>query len=158
MTSRTEVMMGKDFPEQKRAVARVTSSCGAREGNLGRTKQEFKEECDINEVLRRWTKTRELPPPRAALRYGDFTQVTDYHEAMSAVTDAETAFNELPAHMRTRFNNDPGELLDFLGEPSNLDEAVELGLVTTAETEAETPPPPVVETPPPIADPVAGGE
>lgn len=33
-----------------------------------RTKQEFKMECDINEVIRRWTKTGILPPPRELLK------------------------------------------------------------------------------------------
>ena len=38
-------------------------------------------------------------------------------------------FMELPAQLRSRFNNDPAELIDFLGKEENREEATKLGLV-----------------------------
>lgn len=126
-----------------------------------RTKQEFKMECDINEVIRRWTKTGILPPPRAPEKYGDFTEVNDYQSAINHVKEADQAFSELPAHMRSRFNNSPAELLEFLQDDANGPEAVELGIIPAPgqpAPPAPTPPQPEGEPPLPTTPPVAGGE
>ena len=96
----------------------------------GRTKQSFKDECDINTIMRRYAQTGVLEHTRREQpRYDDVTGY-DYQRAMDIVADARTAFAELPAAIRDRFNNDPGELLDFVQDEENLDEAAELGLVS----------------------------
>lgn len=130
------------------------------EDGLSQTKQEFKEECDINEIIRRWTKTGQLPPPRGIPQYGDFSNVTDYTAAMRSIESADEAFSELPAYMRSRFNNNAGELLDFLADSDNTAEAIELGLIPApGQTPRAETSPPVVETPTtPEPAPVAGGE
>lgn len=103
----------------------------------GRTQQHMKDECDINLILKRFEKTGQLQhvngePPR----YGDFTNVTDYQTAVQRVAEADREFLELPAHIRSRFHNSPGELLDFLSNDSNLAEAVELGFIEVPEVES----------------------
>ncbi len=135
---------------------RVSITFADLENSESRTKQEFKLECDINEVIRRWTKTGVLPTPRAAEKYGDFTQVNDYQTAINRVNEADHAFMELPSAMRAKFHNSAGELLEYLEDPNNAQEAIDLGLLPGTPT---PPAPPVVETPTtPEATPVAGGE
>ena len=91
--------------------------------------QNFKDETDINFIVRQFGLTGELPGKPLSPQYGDFTGVLDYHSAVNAVLAAQDDFMELPAHMRSRFNNDPAELIDFLSKEENREEATKLGLV-----------------------------
>lgn len=106
------------------------------------TKQEFKDECDINTILRRFNVTGQLPVGVRMPTYGDFSEVTDFHDAVNAIALAREAFSQMSAEVRRRFNNDPGEFVDFTSDPANLPEARKLGLVP-------------VDDPPPA--PVPGG-
>lgn len=54
---------------------------------------------------------------------------SSYHEAMNVVASANTAFEELPARARERFDNDPGLFMEFISNPENKDEALKLGLL-----------------------------
>jgi len=103
--------------------------------------QNFKDECDINHIVRQFGLTGELPGQTISPQYGDFTGVLDYHSAVNAVLAAQDEFMELPAQMRARFDNDPAKLIDFLDKEENRQEAIKLGLV--AEKSISTP----VETP-----------
>jgi len=91
--------------------------------------QNFKDETDINYIVRQFGLTGELPGKPLSPQYGDFTGVLDYHSAVNAVLAAQDDFMELPAQMRSRFNNDPAQLIDFLSKDENRDEAIKLGLV-----------------------------
>ena len=94
------------------------------------TQQQFKDESDINNLVDRFLRTGEVPPVDARAMYGDFIHAPDsYQEALNLVLDAQDGFNSLSSSIRQRFNNDPAELLSFLQDDSNLDEAVKLGLV-----------------------------
>lgn len=109
---------------------------GIRFDGPGRTQQQFRDECDINVIVRRFGVTGALPVPSARLpSYGDFSQVTDFQTAMNQVLEARAAFMDLPARTRERFANDPGRLLAFLADESNRDEAVRLGLVAAPPAE-----------------------
>lgn len=98
------------------------------------TKQAFKEESDINNILRKYNVTGVLPDTaRAALaHFGDFSTVPTYKESLELVMRAQEMFSDLPAAVRNRFANDPGELLAFLSDSGNRDEAISLGLVDPA--------------------------
>jgi len=91
--------------------------------------QHFKDETDINNILRQFNITGLLPEAPLSPRYGDFTGIGDYHTALNQVIAAEDEFMSLPATLRARFENDPAQLIDFLNNPENLDEAISLGLV-----------------------------
>jgi phage internal scaffolding protein len=93
------------------------------------TQQHFKDETDINNILRQFNITGLLPEAPLSPRYGDFTGVVDYHSALNQVIAAEDQFMGLPATLRARFENDPALLIEFLNNPENLDEAISLGLV-----------------------------
>jgi phage internal scaffolding protein len=91
--------------------------------------QHFKDECDINNILRQFNITGQLPENTLSPRYGDFTGISDYHSALNQVIAAEDEFMSLPAQLRARFDNDPAKLIDFLDNQENKDEAIKLGLV-----------------------------
>lgn len=93
------------------------------------TQEQFKEECDINTIVKRFGLTGEMPQNLRLPVSGDFTGITDFHSAMNLVVEAQEGFMSLPAEMRQRFNHDPGQLLAFLADEGNRDEAIKLGLV-----------------------------
>jgi hypothetical protein len=95
--------------------------------------QHFKDECDINNILRQFNITGLLPEGALTPRYGDFTGIGDYHTALNRVIAAEDEFMSLPATLRARFENDPAQLIEFLDNPENKNEAIKLGLVNTTE-------------------------
>nr|QJB19179.1 MAG: internal scaffolding protein [Microvirus sp.] len=103
------------------------------------TRQSDKDDCDINVMMARYQNTGVEPRvnPRSP-QWGDFTDVPGYQEALEIVRQAEEDFSVLPAETRDRFGNDPTQMLRFLQDESNRDEAVKLGLVV----------PPVPEPPP----------
>lgn len=99
-----------------------------------RTKQAFREECDINTIVQRAKKgmvitnlnTREK-------RYGDISQIPDYRTAIDTVMRANGLFMALPSKTRERFSNDPAKYLEFVQDPENTDECIRLGLMTKKE-------------------------
>ncbi len=106
------------------AVGRVLTAVGKR----SRTKQQFKDECDINNILSKYQKSGAVTHVnKHAAEYG-FATSEDFTSAMFLVTDAQAMFNELPSSLRTKFKNDPAEFLEFVQDPENADELVELGL------------------------------
>jgi phage internal scaffolding protein len=102
--------------------------------------QHAKDECDINTIVRRFGLTGELPSNVRAPQYGDFTDAVDYHTALNAVRAADEAFMQLPADVRTRFNNDAGAFVDFVSDDSNRAEAEKLGLVLPKAAESNPAP------------------
>ena len=98
----------------------------------GRAQQQFKEECDINEIVRRFGITGEFPQDFKAPVSGDFTGVVDFQTAMNAVVAAEREFMSLPGELRARFDNSPQKLMHFMEDGRNLEEARRLGLVKPA--------------------------
>lgn len=97
--------------------------------------QHFKDECDINNILRQFNITGLLPEQPLSPRYGDFTGIGDYHSALNRVIAAQDEFDGLPATIRARFNNDPAILIEFLEDENNRPEAEMLGLVEKATAE-----------------------
>ncbi len=91
--------------------------------------QHMKDECDINVIVERFGVTGELPSAPVPPSYGDFSGVSDYHTAINAVRASEEAFMALPAKIRARFDHDPNALLQFLNDPINRNEAIEIGLI-----------------------------
>lgn len=111
--------------------------------------------CDINNIFKRFMKTGQidhvsLRPPM----YGDFTSTMSFQEQRNAVIEATQAFELLPHEVRTRFGNDPANLVDFMADDANIEEAKQLGLYEDPETDEPAPaePTPVVDPPPePVA-------
>lgn len=94
------------------------------------TQQQFKDECDINNIMKKYNSTGEFGRLTSKQGvYADFSQITDYQEMLHTVKYAQDAFASLPAEVRKKFSNDPGELLAFVQDPNNYDEGVKLGLI-----------------------------
>lgn len=98
--------------------------------------QHYKEECDINNILQKFSITGILPEAPLSPRYGDFSGIGDYHTALNRVIAAQEEFEALPAQIRARFENDPAKLIEFLDDEANRPEAEKLGLVERAAAEA----------------------
>ncbi|AXH74858.1 MAG: internal scaffolding protein [Microviridae sp.] len=93
------------------------------------TKQEFKDECDINVLMAQYMSTGVMPNlNERSPQYLDCTGM-DFQESMNFVAGAQSIFNDLPSTLRNRFNNDPAEFLDFVHNPANKAEMAELGLL-----------------------------
>lgn len=89
-------------------VSRVTAT---HTGSESLVQQHLKDEVDINTIMRRFGVTDQLPlGPRTGI-YGDFTGISDYESAVERVRGAQERFMELPAEIREKFRNDPGELI-----------------------------------------------
>lgn len=94
-----------------------------------KTRQSFKEECDINNILKQYIRTGVLTfTNKHAPQYGDFPAY-DLKEALQVVKDANAMFADMPAVLRKRFNNNPEEFLEFIQSPDNRAEAEILGLI-----------------------------
>lgn len=95
----------------------------------GRTKQSFKDECDINLIMARYMKTGVLDfVTKHAPQYRDVTGL-DYQAAMQQVAKAQSMFMDLPSAIRSRFENNPALFLDFVQDPANEAEMHQLGLL-----------------------------
>jgi phage internal scaffolding protein len=115
-----------------------------------RAQQHHKDECDINVILERFGKTGQVPVSAISAQYGDFTGVNDYHTALNTLIAAEREFEALPAKLRTMFDNEPANLIEFLNDENNKDKAIELGLVNPPITSSFNEP---VEVKQPVTDP-----
>lgn len=69
-----------------------------------------------------------------------FEEVTSksYHDMMNIVAGVKTKFLGLSARLRTRFSNDPLQMLRFIEDPRNRMECVRLGLVLPTDDEYNT--------------------
>mgnify|MGYP000367067270 CR=1 FL=1 len=106
-----------------------------------------KNEVDINQIMQKYRVTGFLESNAREANYGDFTNATDFYDMKNRIIDAESDFAKLPSYLRTRFNNDPAQLLAFLEDPQNLSEARELGIIEDRVLHTPIPETPPVEAP-----------
>lgn len=103
-----------------------------------RTQQHFKEDCDINNIIKRHrTQDPSLSINRRQGVYADVSEYTDYPQMLQKVIDAQRAFMDLGSDVRLRFQNDPAQLIQFLNDPKNYDEGVRMGLLVSRKEAQE---------------------
>ena len=102
----------------------------------GKTQQAHRNMCDVNVLMKKYGRAKDIPGNVRAEVYGDFTQVGDYHNSLEIVQKAKAQFDMLPAETRKKFDNDPSKMLDFCQNPANVKEMVELGLAVRQEDAA----------------------
>lgn len=137
--------MPKETAEPLRAI-NAKGRVGINFTDPGRTKQSFRDECDVNTIMKNWARTGTPNHQNPAQPwYGDFSNADDYQTAVNLVIDAENRFADLPAVVRDRMGNNPAKLLEFLNDEENREEAVELGLVDRASIVPMVPIPEPVE-------------
>lgn len=98
-----------------------------------KTRQAFKDECDINKIMRRFRDVNGVDFEDVAEMpdisfYRDFSSFPDLRDSLHHFDRAKASFDALPAKVRQRFNNNPLDFVEFLSDSKNLDEAVSLGL------------------------------
>lgn len=127
-----------------------------------KTQQQFKETVDVNNIIRRYKTTGQIDHlNKRRGMYLDSTNIPDYQTSLQTIIDAQASFSALPSAMRKRFSNDPGEMIKFLSDPKNRDEAINLGLVNPTpepqqnepQTKPKTKPKPNTPNPQPNSEP-----
>lgn len=123
-------------------------ACHAHIEGATMTKQAFADECNINNIIDRYTRSGIMPmmPDRPPV-FLDCSSGLSYHESLNFVMTAEKQFMKLPATLREIFSNDAGTFLEFYSNPANDAKCQELGLkprvpISTVKTEVK----PDVET------------
>lgn len=102
-----------------------------------RTKQSFKDDTNINNIMARFRSTGLVDyVNKFSPQYGDVTGI-DFFSSMQTVAKGREMFDELPANIRNRFNNNPELFLDFVDDPQNEAEMVRLGLLVKPAPEPE---------------------
>lgn len=115
----------------------------------GRTKQQFREECNINNIMKRYEKTGVLKHVNLREPQYGLVPATDFAEAMRIVTDAQETFNSLPSELRKRVGHSPEEFLRFYANSENAAELESYGLHSVSPAEPEPAPSAPADTPEP---------
>lgn len=114
------------------------------------TQQQYKDSCDINNIIKQYAQTGELPLSNKVGQFLDVSNVQDYQSALTTVYEAQKAFDQLPSNIRSRFENDPNQLIAFLEDDKNYNEAQQLGLLkSTPQNQNLNPNPPQSSDPTP---------
>jgi hypothetical protein len=96
-----------------------------------RTKQSFKNEVNVNSIVKRYRKTKDTS--LLAVRdsfFADFSTSIDLATAYSAIDKAEFEFSKLSATTRDYFDNDPVRFFRELSDPERVKSLPEsLGLL-----------------------------
>jgi len=94
------------------------------------TEQSHKDEVNINKIVKRHG--IDMLQKVAALQEPQFDDLpnNDFEEAMIAVTKAQQTFDQLPSVTRKFFDNNPALFMDYIHNPENQDNLVDMGLAT----------------------------
>lgn len=94
-----------------------------------RTQQQFKDECDVNLIMKKYHQTGEIYHiNRKQGVYADLSEVGDFQQMLHTVMEVQHTFDTLPAEVRAKFHNDPAELIEFVKDPKNFEEGLKLGI------------------------------
>lgn len=109
--------------------------------------QQFKNDCDINTIMKRIQKDEALNHvQKHQLEYG-VTTPTSYHQSLNIIKAADSMFADLPSQIRNEFNNNPQAFLKFVQDPKNQDRAYELGIALSTKAAEAAEPPGAAKTP-----------
>lgn len=114
------------------------------------TIQDFKDDSDINGLIRRFVKQGSLYDPATLInrrpsqpQFGDFSNIPDLLTASVEIARAQEMFGQLPAEIRSFFNHDPLRLLAFVEQARNdkelWEKGVQLGILEARGAGAKAP-------------------
>lgn len=109
------------------------------EDDVSMTDQSFKKECDINNIVAKFKKTRD--PSLLKQRQGVYADVSEYGDLSDAymkVQNAEEAFATVPAALRAKLDNDPVKFIQYMNDPNNIEEAVQYGIMSRKESKSDS--------------------
>lgn len=99
------------------------------------TQQEFKESCDINNILAKFSVQAQalgvdpsLLMPQDQGTYGDFSNLDDFQTAQNKIAFLNDQFSNLPSNVRRKFGDDLNVFIGAISDPSRVDELGELGV------------------------------
>lgn len=104
-----------------------------------RTKSEFADDCNINNIVGKAMKTGILPSGNRKPLFEDFSMVSDYVDTQRTIAQAEQNFMQLDPTIREQFGNNVANLLDFIDNPENAEEAAAMGLIAPIAKQEEIP-------------------
>ena len=93
------------------------------------TEQSHLESTDINKIFHASKHSPELLIPEIPPTFGDFSNVADFTEMQNRVADAISGFEALPAETRAFFEHKPANLVEFMNDPANVQDAIDMGLI-----------------------------
>lgn len=104
----------------------------------GMTRQEFKDECDINVLMASYERNGTISHlAQGTPQYLDVSDVPDLPRAIAIMDAAEAAFMTLPASVRREFDNSAVNFVEYAGDPSNLEQMRQWGLAPPAPAAPE---------------------
>ncbi len=87
----------------------------------GRTKQCFRDECDIQKIMARAERAGTISHlEKFQGVYADFSNV-DFHQLTNTLTRGREIFDELPAELRQEFGQSPSKFFAYVNDPANKD-------------------------------------
>lgn len=99
------------------------------------TQQEFKESCDINNILAKFSVQAQalgVEPsqlmPQDQGTYGDFSNIDDFQTAQNKIAFLSDQFSNLPSDVRRKFGDNLNNFIGAISDPSRIDELGELGV------------------------------
>lgn len=117
------------FKRKKRSQYRVVDFNGTK----SKTDQSFRDESNINNIMKKYDKTQVLYDPRQQSfrqpQFGDFSEIPNFQEVRNLMIEADEAFLTLPSRVREKFGNDVEKMIAWLKDENNRDEAIEIGLI-----------------------------
>ncbi len=133
------------------------SSRGVKLPQKTKTQQQFKDDNKVSNVVQKFLQTGIAPMVnQTEPKYLDISGLGDFTEQLNRVTEVTQAFQGMHSSIRARFENKPQNMLHFMEDEKNIEEAIQLGLIppqepTTSKTEpkaTKTPSTPEASTTP----------
>ncbi len=88
----------------------------------GRTKQSFRDECDIDLIMQRAARGGTISHlNKYEGVYADYSDF-DFFEHMQQLTKGREIFDDLPAEVRKEFGQSPAEFFAYVNDPANIKE------------------------------------
>ncbi len=86
----------------------------------GRTKQSFRDECDINLIMQRAAQGGTISHlAKYEGTYSDFSDY-DFFEQTQMLTRGREIFDDLPAELRREFGQSPAAFFQYVNDPENV--------------------------------------
>ena len=85
----------------------------------GRTKQSFKDETDVNQIIAKHTRMGTLSHlEQFGGQYGEMADF-DFQDAQNQIAKANSMFEQLPSAVRNQFSNSPEQFFEYVNDPEN---------------------------------------
>lgn len=121
---------------RREAARRVSLDCGDKLV----TKQSHKDECDIHNILRQYSRTGIIAHVSKGMgEYIDLPDNIDYQQSINTLMEGQAAFAALPATVRDHFKNDPALFLGAFNDPAQAEYLRSVGLLQPLKPKPATP-------------------